>query len=419
MTSSSPDAPAPTTVPGAGTVGDADTVPSASRLLPTRASQIGLGVAAVMVVAGPLLVDDDFWMIVLANAGAFAIAAIGLNILTGYAGQVSIGHAAFLTIGGYVAAYFGARQGWPLPLWLLISGAVGAAIGALVGPFALRFKGNYLVVVTLALLFITVWVVETWESFTGGFDGASTNAAPLALGPVDFGELSIFGKDFTREQGLFYLAWIVVGVVALVARNLMRTRPGRAMQAIRDRDIAAEVVGVSNARYKIAAFAISSCMASLGGALYAVNLRFISPNSPIEELFISIRFVAIIIVGGLATIHGAIVGALILGPLPELVQENLGLLDFTVPIIDKPLVGGTAADGGVFTAAAFSEIMFGVLLILFLLFQPTGIAGMSQTLRARLAARRTRRDEEAGTTGSSEVAQKGTEDPAARQGLEK
>ena len=228
------------------------------------------------------------------------------------------------------------------------------------GPFALRFKGNYLVVVTLALLFITVWVVENWESFTGGFDGASTNGAPLSLGPIDFSELSLFGKDFTREQGLFYLAWLTVGITALVARNLVRSRPGRALRSIRDRDIAAEVAGVSNVRYKISAFTISSAMAAVGGALYAVNLRFLSPRSPIEELFISIRFVAIIIVGGLGTIHGAIVGALILGPLPELVSEYLGLLDFTIPLLDKPLVGQTAADGGVFTAASVQSGNCGV-----------------------------------------------------------
>lgn len=382
---------------------DHDRLPASFRLLPTRASQVGLVIGVVLVVGTPLFVEDDFWMTILANAGAFAIAAIGLNLLTGYAGQVSIGHAAFLTIGGYTVAYFGAERGWALPLWLLAAAVAGGAIGALVGPFALRFKGNYLVVVTLALLFVTVWVVENWESFTGGFNGASTNGAPLSLGPVDFGELSLFGKDFTREQGLFYLAWLTVGITALLARNLVRSRTGRALRSIRDRDTAAEVAGVSNVRYKISAFVISSAMASVGGALYAVNLRFLSPRSPIEELFISIRFVAIIIVGGLGTIHGAIVGALILGPLPELVSENLGLLDFTVPLLDKPFVGQTAADGGVFTAASFSEILFGVLLIAFLLFQPSGIAGMTRTLRARISARR---------RGDGSHTKSGTEDSA-------
>ncbi len=375
-------------------------LPARSRLLPTTAARVGLVVSALLVAVTPLVIDDDLCKTFLANAGAFAIAAIGLSILTGYAGQVSIGHAAFLTIGGYTAAHFGAERGWPLPLWLLTAALVGGLLGALIGPFALRFKGNYLVVVTLALLFVTIWVVENWESFTGGFNGASTNAAPLSLGPLDFKELSLFGKDFTREQGQFYLAWMLVGLTALVGRNIVRSRPGRAMQAIRDRDIAAEVVGVSNVRYKIAAFSVSSAMACLGGAVYAVNLRFISPNSPIEELFISIRFVAIIIVGGLGTIHGAVVGALILGPLPELVRENVGLLDFQLPLIGKSLVGETAADDALLTAAAFSEIASALMLIGFLLFQPTGIAGMTRALRRRLSARRIRLED-------------GTEDPDA------
>jgi branched-chain amino acid transport system permease protein len=386
-----------------------DQLPVSSRLLPTTASRVGLVVAIALVVLTPLLVEDDFWMTVLANAGAFAIAAIGLNILTGYAGQVSIGHAAFLTIGGYFVAYFGAEKGWPMPLWLLAAAALGGLLGALIGPFALRFKGNYLVVVTLALLFVTVWVVETWESFTGGFDGASTNGAPLSVGPLDFKELSLFGKDFTREQGLFYLAWVLVGLTMLVSRNIVRSRPGRAMQAIRDRDIAAEVVGVSNARYKILAFSISSAMATLGGAIYAVNLRFISPNSPVEELFISIRFVAIIIVGGLGTIHGAVVGAVILGPLPEVVRENVGLLDFDLPLLGRPLVGETAADDGLITAASFSEIVSALLMIGFLLFQPSGIAGMTRALRARWTAGRATR----GETGVDSTDENGTQVPPA------
>jgi len=367
---------------------DRPRLPWSARLLPNRASQVGVTLAVLACLVTPLVISDDFWMTVLTNAGAFAIAAIGLSLLTGYTGQVSLGHAAFLTIGGYVVGYFGAEQGWPLPVWLVLAAVVGALIGAFVGPFALRFKGNYLAVVTLALVFLTVHVVQNWESFTGGFNGRSINDAPLSVGPVDFGELDVFGKQFTREQGVFYLAWILVGITALVARNIVRTRPGRAMQAIRDRDLAAEVLGVSNARYKIAAFAVSSAMASVGGAVYAVNLRFISPNEPVAELFVSIRFVAIIIVGGLGTVYGAIIGALLLGPMPELVVEFLDVLDFNLPIIDRPLVTQTAAGNGIFTAAVFSEILFGLLLISFLLFQPDGLAGMVRRLRARLTRRR-------------------------------
>ena len=368
---------------------DARTRPSASvsPLLPSG----GARVMAVLTVAGvvlcPLVLDDPFWITVLGNAGTFAVAALGLSLLTGFTGQVSLGHAAFLTVGGYLVAYFGAGWGWPLPAWLALAAAAGAAIGTLVGPFALRFKGNYLVVVTLALIFVVTHVTRNWEGFTGGFDGISTNKAPLAIGPLDFADMSAFGQRLDREQGLFYLSWILVGLSALFVRNLVRTRPGRAMQAIRDRDLAAEVIGVSNARYKIAAFAISSAMASVAGAVYAVGLRFITPNEPLAELFLSIRFVAIIIVGGMGTVYGAIVGALLLGPLPELVKEFVSILDVTIPGLGRPLVSDAVAAEPLFSTSAFSELVFGLLLVLALLFQPQGIAGLVRSLRARLAGR--------------------------------
>jgi branched-chain amino acid transport system permease protein len=358
------------------------------KVLPDNLTRVSVGLAVVVTVLTPLALDDDFWMTVLANAGAFAVAAIGLSILTGYTGQVSLGHAALVTIGGYTVGYLGADKGWPMLAWMLAALIVGALVGAAIGPFALRLKGNYLVVVTLALLFITVYVVENWESVTGGFNGKSTNAASLSIGPVDFADLQVFGKQFTREQGVFYLCWILVGLTALIGRNIVRTRPGRAMQAIRDRDVAAEVVGVSNAAWKVAAFSVSSAMGALGGALFAISIRFISPNNPAEELFLSIQFVAIIIVGGLGTIYGAVIGAILLGPLPELVQEFVGVFDFTIPILDRPLVGETPADNGIFSAASFSEILFGVLLVVFLIFAPDGIAGMIRRGRTRLARRR-------------------------------
>ena len=360
---------------------------SVNRLLPGWGVRTVAAATVAGVVVCPLLLDDPFWITVLGNAGTFAVAALGLGLLTGFTGQVSLGHAAFLTVGGYLVAFFGAGWGWPLPAWLALAAAAGAAIGALVGPFALRFKGNYLVVVTLALIFVVTHVARNWEGFTGGFDGISTNKAPLAIGGLDFADMSVFGRRLSREEGLFYLSWILVGLSALVLRNLVRTRPGRAMQAIRDRDLAAEVVGVSNARYKIAAFAISSAMASMAGAVYAVGLRFITPNEPLAELFLSIRFVAIIIVGGMGTVYGAIVGALLLGPLPELVKEFVSILDVTVPGLGRPLVSDTVAAEPLFSTSAFSEVLFGVLLVLALLFQPQGIAGLVRSVRARFAGR--------------------------------
>ena len=353
-------------------------------LLPSAGAKVATLLFAAGVVVCPFLLNDPFWVTVLGNAGTFAAAALGLSLLTGFTGQVSLGHAAFLTIGGYMVGHFGGRLGWPLPAWLLLAAAVGAAVGALVGPFALRFKGNYLVVVTLALIFVVTHVARNWESFTGGFDGVSTHKAPLALGALDFADLSLFGREFSREQGLFYLSWILAGLGALLVRNIVRSRAGRAMQAIRDRDLAAEMVGVNTARYKIAAFTISSAMAAAAGAVHAVGLRFISPSEPLAELFLSIRFVAIIIVGGMGTVYGAVVGSLLLGPLPEVVKRFVEYLDFNVPGLGRPLVSTLVSDNPLFGVSAFSEILFGLLLVLFVLFWPQGIAGLVRSTRGRL-----------------------------------
>lgn len=361
-----------------------------SGLLSTSSGRIATAVAIVVVAWLPFWLDSDFWMTVLANAGIFAIGGVGLSLLTGYAGQVSLGHAAFLSIGGYTAVWFSADQGWPLLPWLVVVALVGALVGAVVGPFALRFKGNYLVVVTLALLFLTVHLFDNWDSFTGGLNGKSASDIKLALGPIDFAELSVFGKDFTREQGIYYLSWLILGATLVIARNIVRTRPGRALQAVRDRDIAAEIVGVNTARYKVAIFALSSAIASVAGGLYAASIRFITPGDAASQLFLSIRFVAIIIVGGLGSLYGVVVGALFVGPLQDLVTEYADLFSFNVPVFDEPLVQETATSPGLFSAPVFSQILFGVLLILFLIFQPRGVAGMIGDARAALRRARSR-----------------------------
>lgn len=365
---------------------NSDQPPSASPSQFLRGWDARVAVSAIVVLLAslPVLLDSPFWMNVMVTAGAYAAAAIGLNILTGYTGQVSLGHAAFLTIGGYAAGYFGASQGWTLVLWLGMAAVCGAIIGGAVGPFALRVKGDYLVVVSLALLFITSHVVENWESVTGGHDGISVSKASLAIGPVDFGDLRLFGMEFSREEGLFYLAWLLVGIFAVIARNIMRSRPGRALQAVRDRDTAAEVLGVSSARYKIAAFVLSSAMAATAGGVIAVAQRFLTPNEPLAELFISIQFVAIIVVGGVATIYGSVLGAVLLVALPEVIKEYTHWFDFTVPLFDRPLVSSSSLDQGLFNTGSFSNLLFGLLLVGFLLLWPRGIAGWLQSLRALL-----------------------------------
>ncbi|MEX2194781.1 MAG: branched-chain amino acid ABC transporter permease [Thermoleophilaceae bacterium] len=335
------------------------------RLLRSRPAQLGALALLVLYAATPMFLSD-FWLSVLAYAGISAIGAIGLNLLTGYTGQVSLGHATFIGAGAYAAGYFGGDLGLPLPLWLLLAAVAGGLLGALVGPFALRLRGNYLVIITLGLVFVGEHVFSNWDGLTGGNAGR-TIEAPVSLGFVDFDSLS----GYTREQSWFWLIWALVAVAALLAKNIVRSRPGRAMQAVRDRDVAAEVIGVSLARYKVGAFVISSALAAVAGGLFGAYQQFVSPTD--WSLFLSIQFIAIIIVGGLGTVFGAVLGALFVGSLPRLIEEYSGSI---------PGVSTGSGDEGFITVFALNQAIFGLLIVGFLVFEPRGLAALWLRLKA-------------------------------------
>lgn len=308
------------------------------------------------------LVLSDFWTTVLIYGGIASIGAIGLNLLTGYAGQVSLGHAFFLGVGAYAAAIFAGRWGLPFPLWLIGAAAVGGVIGGLVGPFALRLRGNYLVIVSLGLVVLGQHVFENWDGVTGGLTGIPVRA-PIALGGFDVASLSVGSFRLTRNQGFFYFVWIAVAVLTMAAKNIVRSRTGRALQAVRDRDIAAEVIGVSLVHYKVGAFVVSSAYAACAGAMYASFARYVSPLD--FTLALSIQYVAMIIVGGIGTIHGSILGALFLTVVPRLI-ESVG---------DRlPFIARAGDPGGGITVFTLNQALFGLLIVVFLLFEPLGLA---------------------------------------------
>lgn len=348
----------------------------AVRLFPTRWSR-NLTLALIAAVAAyPLVVTSEFWLSVMLFVGATAVGAVGLNLLTGFTGQVSLGHAFFLGLGAYTACYLGnpsdglpAGRGLPLFVWLPAAAIVPALVGLAVGPAALRLKGNYLAVVSLGLVFLGAHVFKEWESVTGGSNGTSVLPS-LTLGPIDFSGMG----GLTKNQSLFFLVWAIVGLSALVSKNLVRSRPGRAMQAVRDRDVAAEVIGVSLARYKLGAFAISSAMAGLSGALYAVVLTYIEPGT--WSLPLSIQFVAMVIVGGIGTTMGGILGALFIGALPELVKHYSDKI---------PFVAQTATEEGL-SLPQLNQILFGLSIVLFLVLEPRGIAALWLRAKAYLRA---------------------------------
>lgn len=345
------------------------------RMFPTSSSRNMVLAAAVGVASLPLLVQSEVWLTVLLFVGATAVGALGLNLLTGFTGQVSLGHAFFLGLGAYTACYLGnpsdgvpAGRGLPLVVWLPAAAIIPALAGLAVGPAALRLKGGYLAIVSLGMVFLGAHVFKEWESVTGGSDG--TNVLPsMSLGFIDFARIG----SLTRNQSLYFLVWALVGVTALGCRNLVRARPGRAMQAVRDRDVAAEVIGVSLARYKLGAFTISSGLAGLSGALYAVVLTYIEPAT--WGLALSIQFVAMIIVGGIGTTMGGIVGALFIGGLPEVVKHHSDKI---------PFVASTAGERGL-SLPQLNEILFGLLIVLFLVLEPRGLVALWLRAKAYLS----------------------------------
>jgi len=337
-------------------------------LLNTPAKRIWSGVIVLVALALPFSLTDDL-LIVLATAFVASIGAIGLNIVTGYAGQVSLGHAFFLALGAYTSAVLSGDPGPSrligfgitlLPVWLLASGLVAGLAGLLVAPLVVRLRGLYLAIVTLGLVFIGEHVFKHWKSLTGGVGVGRPAAVPELLG-IQF---AVDGASYTKAQKLYLLTFVLLVIFGVLARNLVRSRTGRALAAVRDRDIAAEVIGVDVTRYKLVAFAVSSFYAGVAGSLLYVMIGFIEPSS--FNLGMSVQYIAMILIGGAATISGSVMGALSISLLPRLTRELPAVL---------PFISGSTTTGGL-TVFTVETILYGLLIIVFLIFEPRGLFGI-------------------------------------------
>jgi branched-chain amino acid transport system permease protein len=342
-------------------------------LLNTPAKRIWTGVIVLVALVLPFTLTDDL-LIVLATGFIAAIGAIGLNIVTGYAGQVSLGHAFFLAIGAYTAAVLSGDPDSPrligfgitwLPVWLLASGLAAGLAGLIVAPLVARLRGLYLAIVTLGLVFIGEHIWKHWKALTGGVGVGRPAAVPELFGI----NLAVDGPSYTRAQKLYLLAFVLLVIFGVLARNLVRSRTGRALAAVRDRDIAAEVIGVDVTRYKMVAFAVSSFYAGIAGSLLYVMIGFIEPSS--FNLGLSVQYIAMILIGGVATISGSIMGALFITLLPRLTRELPAVL---------PFISGSATTGGL-TVFTVETVLYGLLIIVFLIFEPRGLYGIWVRIR--------------------------------------
>ncbi len=300
------------------------------------------------------LFANDYMILIASQMGILLIAVVGINILTGYTGLVSLGHGAFVAIGAYAVTIFNNLAAGTIPAGLMPFFAMpfavflAAFIGVIVGLPSLRVKGLYLAVATLAANFIVIFLIEEdlFAPWTGGMVGINT------------GSPNFFGWVLDSKREMFGFIAVVGLVSLLAAQNLIRTRIGRAFIAIRDRDYSAEILGISLLKYKLTSFALSAAYCGLAGALFAYFYARILPEQ--FELALSLNLVAALIIGGMGRTMGPVFGVIVIVLAPELIKVGLG-----------SLAGDSV--GAAQLRAPFQEIAFGLLLVVFLLKEPLGI----------------------------------------------
>lgn len=325
------------------------------RLLPTWTSRLWMGALLCVLGAVPLFATP--YMLYSLNLMAVnVIVALGLNILVGYTGQISLGHAGFVAIGAYTGVLLTSRGGVPFPIALLAAGFVAAAIGFLLGLPALRLEGPYLAIATLAFGMATTVVIGRTEFF-GGHMG-------LVVPPPRIGAI-----DLSGDQGVYAITVGTAVLLAFFARNLMRSRIGRAFQAIRDSEIAAQMAGVDLARYKTLSFAISAFYAGIAGGLWAIVLGFINPG--MFNFIVSVLFLAMIVVGGLGTVFGSIVGAMLITML-NLQASGIQRLPVAGPLLESFSRQFMTVSG----LPNITWIITGLILIFIVVLEPMGLYGL-------------------------------------------
>lgn len=321
-------------------------------LHPTRLSVWRGWVLVALLFLVPALLPN-YYLSILNLVVVFTIAALGLNLLTGVAGQISVGHGAFTGMGAFTVGFL-MKQGLSFWLALLLAGLAAALVGALFGLPSARLKGLYLAIASLAAQVILSFFFLRADWFTGGIHSMSV------MRPA------IFGYSLDSELSYLYLGLVLALLLGVFAQNLLRTRMGRAFMAVRDRDLAAEVMGVDLFRTKVMAFALSAFYAGIAGALWAPYVMIISPDQ--FDFHLSIELLAMVIIGGLGTVMGSVYGAAFMTLLPILVRELSTLL---MPVF--PTIGGKLL--------LLRDATFGTAIILFLVFEPEGLAKLWRNIK--------------------------------------
>lgn len=337
------------------------------RLFPHSGYLISYGALLALLVIAPFVLSS-YLVSQLVFVCIYATVGVGLMILTGFTGQASLGHAAFLAIGAYTTAYL-QQLGVPFFAYFLAAGLLTGVIGAMVGFPALRLQGIYLVIATISFAFIIEEVLARWEHVTNGNEG-------MRVRPIQ-----ILGTSIPRDSPTFYYMCLGLLILVIVGTlNLMRSPTGRAFVAIRDSETAAKSMGINISLYKVKSFAISAAITGFAGCLFAHKLSFISPE--MFTLQLSIEFIMVIIIGGVLSLHGAVLGAIFI----VMVDPFLTFLKDDIPGVAAGLAAAFGAGveqvasvqknvAAIASANGLKGAIYGLIIILFILFEPYGLYG--------------------------------------------
>ena len=316
-----------------------------------------IGLFLLFVIVPLPLLTSNYTLYIINHIGIAAIAAIGLNLLIGFTGQISLGHGAFFGVGAYSAAILATAVGFPFWLSVPAAGLITALVGIIFGIPSIRLKHLYLTIATLAGQFIIQYLLVQWDGLTKGPMGIALPRATL------------FGLNIKGDRSFFYVVFICFVIMTWIAVNLIRTRYGRAFIAIRDNDRAAEGMGIPIFKYKLLSFAISSFYAGFAGALAAYYIGSITPEP--YTLFMSVEYIAMIIIGGLGSIPGSVFGAIFITVLNEVLS---GATEYFMNIGSLSKIA--------LQIAPLREFVFGLAIVLFIIFEPKGLAEVWRIIRS-------------------------------------
>lgn len=350
---------------------------SAIRLFRTRAHLAWFVVAVAAVVLVPLTVSNPFVISLGVTIGIYAVAVVGLNVLTGYTGIISLSHSVFIGVGAFAGIGLGALLELPLVIWLPGCVVVSAMVAAAIAPLTLRLKGVFQVILSLGMIFIGHYVFVNLPALTGGNSGIS-GSPKLSVGFLDFGAPVLFGMNYSYNAGLFILVWIMLIVSMVVVANMLKSKFGRSMIAVREDETAAQLAGINTNAVKVKAFILAGAFGGLAGGLLLAQLRYV--NAEQFGINMGLELLIITVVGGLGAAWGPLLGAAVIASIPVLAAQYGQLLPFLKADNDTMSFGIPVGQVGL--------LAYGLALVLVMVFEPRGLSHLMKSLVSAVKRKR-------------------------------